>query len=247
MTSLSSERLTTYERRTGWFLSAAAVLFLLVYAWPILDPHLPREVVRACSIANVMIWVGFAADYVIRLGLAPSKLRFVRGHIPDLLVLALPLLRPLRALRTATALARLGRASMTFRGQTIAYVVGAVALLGFVAAVAVLDAERESEGANIKSFGDALWWAATTITTVGYGDRFPTTTEGKWAGVGLMLGGIALAGTITAALASWFVEHLGTVEKADAVAQDRIASLTAEVQALRNQLADGEATSQSDR
>lgn len=126
---------------------------------------------------------------------------------------------------------------MSFRGQTIAYVVGAVALLGFVAAVAVLDAERESEGANIKSFGDALWWAATTITAVGYGDRFPTTAEGKWAGVGLMLGGIALAGTITAALASWSIEHLGTVEQADAEAQDQIASLTAEVLALRTQLA----------
>jgi voltage-gated potassium channel len=247
MASSSSDRLAKYERRSGWLLSAAAVLFLVVYAWPILDPDLPSGLVRACSIANVTIWVGFAVDYVVRLGLAPSKLRFVRGHVPDLLVLALPLLRPLRALRTATALARLGRASMSFRGQTIAYVVGAVALLGFVAAVAVLDAERESEGANIKSFGDALWWAATTITTVGYGDRFPTTAEGKWAGVGLMLGGIALAGTITAALASWFIEHLGTVEKADAEAQGQIASLTAEVQALRTQLATAQAALQGDR
>jgi voltage-gated potassium channel len=149
-------------------LSAAAVLFLAVYAWPILDPDLPGGLDRACSIGSVAIWIGFAADYFVRFALAPNKPRFVRDHITDLLVLALPLLRPLRALRAATALARLGRASMTLRGQTIAYVVGAVTLLGFVAAVAVLDAERGSEDANIKSFGDALWWAATTITTVGY-------------------------------------------------------------------------------
>ncbi|WP_133977642.1 potassium channel family protein [Kribbella voronezhensis] len=237
MESRKVERLAKYERRTGWLLSAAAVLFLMVYAWPILDPGLPGGVIRACSIASAAIWIGFGADYLVRLILAPNKTRFVRDHLTDLLVLALPLLRPLRALRAATALARLGRASMTLRGQTIAYVVGGVALLGFVAAVAVLDAERGSEDANIKTFGDAAWWAATTITTVGYGDRFPTTPEGKWVGAGLMVGGIALAGTITAALASWFVEHIGSVEQAGAEAQDQIATLTAEVRALRSQLA----------
>ncbi|WP_432949041.1 potassium channel family protein [Kribbella sp. CA-253562] len=55
--------------------------------------------------------------------------------------------------------------------------------------------------------GDALWWATTTVTTVGYGDHFPTTSEGRIVGVGLMLAGIALVGTVTAALASWFVEQ----------------------------------------
>jgi voltage-gated potassium channel len=237
MESRNVERLAKYERRTGWILSAAAVVFLVLYAWPILDLELPRGVRRACSIGSLVIWIAFGVDYLVRVALAPNKARFIRDHLADLLVLALPLLRPLRALRAATALARLGRASMTLRGQTIAYVVGGVALLGFVAAVAVLDAERGSENANIKSFGDALWWAATTITTVGYGDRFPTTPEGKWVGVGLMVGGIALAGTITAALASWFVEHLGSVEKAGAEAHDQIATLTAEVKALRLQLA----------
>jgi voltage-gated potassium channel len=234
---VKTELLATYERRTSRLLTAAAVLFLVVYVWPILQPGLPAGLVRACSIINVTIWIVFGVDYLVRLALAPNKLRFIRSHIPDVLVLALPLLRPLRAVRAATALARLGRAALTFRGQTIAYVVGAVGLLGFVAAVAVLDAERGSPDANIKTFGDAAWWAATTITTVGYGDRVPTSAEGKWVGVALMLGGIALAGTITAALASWFVEHIGDVERADAKAQDQIAVLTAELRALRSELA----------
>ncbi|TQJ17530.1 voltage-gated potassium channel [Kribbella jejuensis] len=213
---MKTELSAMYERRASWPLTAAAVVFLVVYAWPILQPDLPAGVVRACSIVNVAIWIIFGVDYLVRLALAPNKLRFIRGHVLDILVLALPLLRPLRAVRATTALARLGRAAVTLRGQTIAYVVGAVSLLGFVAAVAVLDAERSSADANIKSFGDAAWWAATTITTVGYGDRFPTTAEGKWVGAALMIGGIALAGTITAALASWFVEHIGDVERADA-------------------------------
>jgi voltage-gated potassium channel len=68
-------------------------------------------------------------------------------------VLVLPLLR---ALRVVSALARMNRASLSFRGQTTTYLVGAVALLGFVGALAVLDAERNSQNANIASLGDAL-------------------------------------------------------------------------------------------
>jgi voltage-gated potassium channel len=246
MVTMNEERLATYERRTGWLLTAAAVLFLVVYALPILDPDLPTALVRACSIANITIWIGFGVDYLVRLTLAPSKRRFVRAHILDLVVLVLPLLRPLRALRVVTAVARMNRASLSFRGQTTTYVVGAVALLGFVGALAVLDAERGSENANIASFGDALWWASTTITTVGYGDRFPTTTEGRTAGVALMIGGIALVGTITAALASWFVEHIGSVEKASAETQDEVASLLAELKAIRTELAAAKDNSQSE-
>jgi voltage-gated potassium channel len=207
---------------------------------------LPPALVRACSIANIAIWIGFGVDYLVRLTLAPSKRRLLRTHILDLVVLILPLLRPLRALRVVTALARMNRASLSFRGQTTTYVVGAVALLGFVGALAVLDAERNSENANISSFGDALWWASTTITTVGYGDRFPTTTEGRIAGVALMIGGIALVGTITAALASWFVEHIGSVERANAETQDEVASLMAELKAIRTELAADKDTSQSE-
>ncbi|WP_328332297.1 potassium channel family protein [Kribbella sp. NBC_00382] len=237
MLSASARRLQAYERRSAWILTAAAVFFLAVYAWPILQPGLPSGLVRACSVANLTIWIAFGLDYLVRLTLAPRKRRFVRSHLLDLVVLVLPLLRPLRALRVVTALARLNRTSVSVRGRTTAYVVGAVILLGFVSALAVLDAEREVAGANITSFGDAIWWAATTITTVGYGDQFPTTAEGRSVGVGLMIGGIALAGTITAALASWFVEQINTAEQAETTTRDeQLTTLLAEVQALRVQL-----------
>ncbi|TCO41013.1 voltage-gated potassium channel [Kribbella antiqua] len=228
--------LATYERRTGWPLTVAAVVFLVVYAWPILDPGISADLSRACSVANVTIWAMFAIDYVVRLGLATSKPRFVRAHIGDLLVLALPLLRPLRALRVVTAIARIDRASASLRVQILSYVIGAVVLLALVAAVAVLDAERGSAGANITSFSDALWWAAATITTVGYGDTFPTTAEGRLVAVALMIAGIALLGTITASLAAWFLEHVQTVEQASSESQAELAELTAEVRALRAQL-----------
>jgi voltage-gated potassium channel len=75
-------------------------------------------------------------------------------------------------------------------------------------AVAVLDAERSAPGANITSFGDALWWASTTVTTVGYGDRYPVTTEGRLIAVALMVVGIGLVGAVTASVATWMVARV---------------------------------------
>jgi voltage-gated potassium channel len=102
--------------------------------------------------------------------------------------------------------------------------------------VAVLDAERSEPSASIKNFGDAVWWAVTTITTVGYGDRYPVTGTGRVAGVGLMLGGIALLGVVTAALASWFVEHVTRQEREEADLRAQVALLVEEVRALRGEL-----------
>jgi voltage-gated potassium channel len=65
--------------------------------------------------------------------------------------------------------------------------------------------ERASATANIHGFGDALWWAFTTVTTVGYGDRFPTTAAGRGLGVMLMVAGISAFGVLTAAVAAYFV------------------------------------------
>ena len=87
-------------------------------------------------------------------------------------------------------------------------------LLAFCAALAVLDAERSSPDANITDFGDAIWWAITTMTTVGYGDRYPVTSVGRLVAFGLMIGGIALFGTVTATLASWLVETVAGREGA---------------------------------
>jgi voltage-gated potassium channel len=226
-----------YQRVAEWPLTVVAGLFLAAYAWPVLEPGMGAGLRRGCSVATVAIWVVFAGDFLLRLVLARRRMRFVRAHLVDLLVLVLPLLRPLRALRVVTALNRLNhRASSSLRGRAMVYVVGGVGLLGFTAAVAVLDAERSQPEANIKNFGDAAWWAVTTITTVGYGDRYPTTSAGRIAGVGLMLGGIALLGVVTAALASWFVEHVSRQERDEVDLREQVLVLAAEVRALRVEL-----------
>src|SRR5665811_214856 len=111
-------------------------------------------------------------------------------------------------------------------------------LILFVASLAVLDAERGAKSATITTFGDALWWAMTTVTTVGYGDRYPITTQGRFIAGGLMLAGIALLGIVTAALASWLLERVREVEEhAQAATRADMNALTNEVRALRAELA----------
>ena len=121
-----------------------------------------------------------------------------------------PLLRPLRVLRLLLLVRILDRsASANLAGRVLVYVGGAAATAVGLGALAVLDAERDAPDANITSFGDALWWASTTVTTVGYGDRYPASTEGRVVAVALMLVGIGVVGAVTASVASCV---LGRVE-----------------------------------
>jgi Ion channel. len=122
-------------------------------------------------------------------------------------------LRLLRLLRLVTLVSVLGRtATASFRGRVATYVGSAVLLVIFVASLAVLDAERGRPGANINSFGDALWWSVSTVTTVGYGDRYPVTVTGRLVATGLMICGIALLGVVTASIASWFLDRVRDLE-----------------------------------
>ena len=105
------------------------------------------------------------------------------------------------------------------------------AIVIVVASVAVLQFETAA-GGNIVTAADALWWSASTMATVGYGDRYPVTLEGKTAAVLLMLCGIGLIGVLSGFMVSWFVAPAG--EKRDT----EIAALRAEVQEIKQMLAD---------
>lgn len=207
-------RIAAWDRWVDWPLTGLAVAFLVAYAWQVLDTAAGPATATALEIVLTGVWVVFGVDYLIRIGLARRKWRFIGTHLLDLAILLLPMLRQLRALRVVTVISILNRQLRDdFRGRVAVYVGGTVALVGFSASLAVLDAERNAPDASITDFGEAVWWTITTISTVGYGDRYPVTFEGRLVAATLMVTGIALLGVVTASIASWFVENLRTASE----------------------------------
>ena len=99
-----------------------------------------------------------------------------------------------------------------------------------------LDVERTAARANITTFGDALWWAVSTITTVGYGDHYPVTAAGRAIGIVLMIAGVGLFGVVAASAAAWFISANHEEDRHQQA--DTIADLAAEVTALRQTISE---------
>ena len=232
-------RAQQWQTRTEWPLIGIAVAFLVAYAVPIVEPGVSPRVTRACDVVVVVSWVLFAVDYLVRLVLAERKGHFVRSNLVDLAVIPLPLLRPLRVLRLVALLSILNRsAASTLRGRVAVYVTGGALLMLLCAGLAVTAEERGVPDANILDFGDGIWWAITTMTTVGYGDHYPVTTTGRFIAAALMVGGIALLGVITATLASWMVERVREANDAEQTAtRSQIDELTARIEDLHREVA----------
>ena len=224
-----------WQRITEWPLVGAALAFLGCYAWAVLaELQGPADQVAQAVITAT--WAMFAIDYFVRLILAEHRLRWFSRNLLDLAIVALPILRPLRLIRLLTVLAIFRRvAGQTMRGRVVVYTAGSTLMLVFVSALAMLDAERNYPGASIATFGDALWWACTTITTVGYGDLYPMSVTGRCIAVALMIGGIALLGTITATIASWLVQRVAEQDQANQAATRRqVYELSQQVQVLQD-------------
>ncbi len=230
-------RVDAWNRRLDWPLTALAVVFLGSYAWSVLDTSLDERAQDGFELLFQVIWVLFGIDYLARVYLARRRWRFVGTHIPDLVVLLLPMFRQLRALRLIIAIGILNRELRAdFRGRVAIYVGVTVVLVCLVASLAVLDAERDAPNATITSFGDALWWTITTISTVGYGDRYPTTGLGRLVAVGLMVVGIALLGVVTASVAAFFVSRLQDVQQAEERTEATLSDVLAELREVRARL-----------
>jgi voltage-gated potassium channel len=208
-----------WERRTTTSLAVLAALFLVTLLFDLLWRDQPYGVSLIVTVSDFVIWGLFVIDYVTRLYLARRRWHFVRTHPLDLLVVVVPTARPLRLLKLARLGAVVGILHRRSRGAThtrIALsVTGSALILMVVAAAAVFDAERDAPKATIHTFGDGLWWAAGTVTTVGYGDMVPVTLEGRLVAVALMLVGISVLGVVTASVAAWFVGQLRDLSEAE--------------------------------
>jgi voltage-gated potassium channel len=233
-------RLERYELRTEWPLVAVALAFLAMYSVRVLaQPAGDAE--RAIEYALWATFSVFIADYVVRLWLAQPRGPYFLKHLWELPILLLPFLRPLRLLSLAVVINALQRAvGHTIRGRVIVYTAcGAVAIV-YAASLAILDVEgnHPAKNSEIDTLGDALWWAMTTVTTVGYGDLRPVSAEGRLVAAALMIAGITLLGSITATLASWIVQRVGEEDTAhQAATAAQIHELREEIRLLAQSLA----------
>lgn len=208
---------------------------------PIINPNLEPSFLVFLAISNAVIWLVFAVDLVGRFILAEHKKPFIKRNIIMIISVIFPFFRLLRLISVLTmAMSRYGGST---RNKFGFYVLGGSLLLWFITGLAVTQAERGIEGSNISDVGDGWWWSLITLATVGYGDRFPVTPEGRFIGAVIVITGIALLGTISAFLASFLMDPSGRrdeeilkdTEKANATIYDllsEVKALRAEVRAL---------------
>lgn len=201
----------------------------------------PPPIAQILRTVDTLVSLVFLGDFVMRFHAAPSKLAFMRWGWIDLLA-SIPsfelarwgrfvrLLRIIRLLRGVRSIQRLLAILFVHRGRGgVVSVILLTFLLVTFSSIAILLFERTPAG-NIRSAEDAVWWSVSTITTVGYGDKFPVTTEGRVLAMMLMFSGVGLFGTLSGIVASLF---LGNVEKEEDDILIEIRALRAEVTALR--------------
>jgi len=179
---------------------------------------------KALSVYDNVICFVFLGDFVLRLRRAPTKRQYFIGGRGWLdLIGSIPSfgLFPVGALLRLARLSRLARVMrllsgqkkkeitadvLAHRGQYAAFItIMAAAVVLVVASIVVLAFESGSANANISTGGDALWWAIVTLTTVGYGDKFPMSTGGRITAIFVMFMGVGIIGALASILASFLV------------------------------------------
>lgn len=205
----ADSRLIRWENRSEGPLFLASLAFLGAYAAHVLGTGLSAAAHDALLAVIGLTWAVFLLDYVVRWRLSGRRFgpRYLRAHFLDTLVLVLPLLRPLRVVQLYEAVQRRrAEPRLSLYGRVIAYGAMSAFLLGFAGALAVYQQERYAPGATIRTFGDSVWWACSTLTTVGYGDVTPVTGGGRTIAAVLMFLGLALLGAVTGSFSSWLVQ-----------------------------------------
>ncbi len=192
------------------------------------------------------IWAVFALELATKTALAPNRLRYLRSHWLDVLVVLIPALRPLRVLRAlnllriATLLPATARAVLSLRQILTSHGLHYALLLTVIvltASAAVVTWLERGAGGPIDGFTTALWWVVTTATTVGYGDTYPVTAAGRAVAVVVMLIGIALFGLVSANLAAFLVERQQRREVSTAELYDKLCALEAQLARLERAVA----------
>ena len=248
---INSERMEILEQLERWL---ETPMLILSFVWLIL--FVLEQIYGLSPLldsVNTTIWVIFIFDFAIKFTLAPQKWAYLKTNWLTALALALPALRVFRivrvvrifraarvarGLRLVRVLTSLNRgmktlgASMGRRG--LPYVVALSAIVTLAGAAGIYAFENETEN-GIRSYGEAVWWTAMILTTMG-SDFFPKTAEGRILCLILAIYGFCVCGYITASLASFFVERDAGNGEAETVGATEINALRAESAALRTEI-----------
>lgn len=204
------KNLAAWEDRTSTPMFVASVLYLLAFAAPIMSTRIQEPYDGYLNIIQLILWGLFAADYCVRLYLAPRRLYFITHNLMNLAIVLLPAWRIVSFLAMIHLTAnrqykRLSELAMKLFGYTAIFII--------MFALSIYSVESSEPGAMIRDLPTAYWWTFTTLATVGYGDVYPITGIGRVIAVVVMLYGVGLVAVATGALASWIIEKIGGVEE----------------------------------
>jgi voltage-gated potassium channel len=189
--------------------------------------HLPTDDIVILDTVDNMVCGIFLIDFLIRLTYARDKLQFFARNWIDLassipaiesfragrIVRVIRMLRVLRGIRIARTLAKYLQNNRA-DGTILAAIFVSILLL-LLASVAILQVEQQADGSNIKTPSDSLWWAVSTMTTVGYGDKYPVTTVGRVIAAFVMIAGVGLFGTLSGSVTSWILNPMEARQEVD--------------------------------
>ena len=231
----SADRLARLERLAERPLMALALAMLpAILLPPILGDGLPRSAERVLDVVDWTIWGTFAAVFLAKVAVAPQRWRYVRTHPVELLLVALPFLRPLRLLRLLAVVGLdVALISRFFEKRGMRLLILGLAATMIAGAILVWAMERhapEHDGL-IETPTDALWWAFITMTTVGYGDHSPATGGGRIVTGVMTLIGIVGVSILSGAVAALLIRD----ESANDAVMRELAALREEVAEWRGE------------
>ena len=199
--------LNAYEAKTDLLLSALALVYLVLFSAQAIFYYPDDTWFQWANVFGNILWVLFAADLLFRITLSPQRLLFIKTHYIDVITVVIPQFRALRVLRAFNSDGILSKGKGALTSKALASAAMATALVVWVGSLMVLSAERGAKGAEITTFGDAVWWSFETITTVGYGDFVPVTWSGRVYATLIMLVGISVLGVVSAGMAASLVKR----------------------------------------
>lgn len=245
------ERQSLVEQLEGWL---ETPLLILGFVWlGLLVYELIWNLSPALELLGTVIWIIFIVDFATKFTLAPQKVNYLKTNWLTALSLIVPALRVFRIFRVFRVLraARATRGLRLFRVLTslnrgmkslgasfgrrgFGYVVALSIIVCFAGAAGMLAFEREVPN-GIKTYGEALWWTAMLMTSIG-STYFPQTVEGRILCFSIALYGFTVFGYVTATLATFFIGRDAETKESEIAGAEDIRSLREEIAQLRGDI-----------